>query len=363
MANKKNNTECLLRYKDIYDENGFPYFKNDVERIKYMKKAYANMSIAESFEYFYDVSVNNGVKSNKSINNIQTIELGKIYSGVVKSFDKNGIQFNVPGVKDEVISKENFSDCAESINSYLLQNNNKLLFEVREHKNNRYIVNVINAYYKRWVNKINKAIQHEQAINVHIDSLVKGGYICHTNITPLCQLTGKTYTHSVFIPGSHIVLNIEHDFEKWIGQDVTIVPQKFVEFRYDVKTGLTENSLVGSRKKVLQIIGMNNIYEIYNKWTLAKNDERVKYISDSFDGTVTGVINSNNKTGIFVELNNKFITGLLPIDVLDLLDYKPGDSIKVKITEFETQEGKEPFVFNKRGNLIKSNVRPVFELA
>ena len=96
-----------------------------------------------------------------------------------------------------IISKENFNDCADAINNYLLNHNNKLLFEVREHKDNRYIVSVISAYYKQWTNTINKAIQHEQGINVHIDSLAKGGYLCHTDITPICQLTGKNYTHSV----------------------------------------------------------------------------------------------------------------------------------------------------------------------
>ncbi len=357
------NKQRLLTYADINGDNDFPYFKNDRERIKYMKKAYGNMSLAKSFSIYYGIDISPEIKQNKSINTVQIIELGKIYSGTVKSFDKNGIVFDVPGVKDEIISKENFNDCAAYMNAYLANHNNKLLFEVREHKNNRFIVSVVSAYYNQWTNTINKAIQHEQGINVHIDSLVKGGYICHTDITQLCQLTGKTYTHSVFIPGSHIVLNIEHDFEKWIGQDVTIVPQKFVEFRRDAKTGLIENSLVGSRKKVLQIIGMNNIHEIYNKWLLASKDERVKYVPEAFEGTVTGIINSSNKTGIFVELDGKYITGLMPIDAMDLLDYHPGDPIKVKIREFEVQEGKDPFIYNKKGQLIKSNVRPVFELA
>ena len=362
MANNTNK-QRLLTAADIYSDDNFPYFKNDIERIKYMKKAYGNMPIAKSFSIFYGVDISEDTKRNKSINTVQIIELGNVYSGTVKSFGKNGIIFEIPGVKDEIISKEYFNDCIDSINNYLLNHNNKLLFEVREHKDNRYIVSVIGAYYKQWTNTINKAIQHEQGINVHIDSLVKGGYICHTNISPLCQLTGKSYTHSVFIPGSHIVLNIEYDFDKWVGQDVMIVPQKFVEFRRDLKTGLIENSLVGSRKKVLQILGMNNIHQIYNKWLLASTDERVKYVPEIFEGTVTGIINSSNKTGIFVELNDKYITGLMPIDAMDLLDYHPGDSIKVKISEFEIQEGKDPFVYNKKGTLIKSNVRPVFELA
>ena len=58
------------------------------------------------------------------------------------------------------------------------------------------------------------AIKREEGIQVHIDALVQGGYACHTNIVPLCELTGRNYTQSVFIPGSLIVLNIERDFEK-----------------------------------------------------------------------------------------------------------------------------------------------------
>jgi ribosomal protein S1 len=363
MANNYKNNNRLLTAADIYGDDDFPMFKNDSERLKYMKKAYGNMSLAKSFSIFYGLELSPEVKANKSINTVQVIELGKTYSGIVKSFGKNGIVFEVPGVKDEIISKENFNDCADAINNYLLNHNNKLLFEVREHKDNKYIVSVISAYYNQWVNIINKAIQYEQGIKVHIDSLVKGGYICHTDITNICQLTGKTYTHSVFIPGSHIVLNIEHDFEKWIGQEVMIVPQKFVEFKRDLKTGLIENSLVGSRKKVLQILGMNNIHDIYQKFLLAESDERVKYEPEAYDGTVTGIINSSNKTGIFVELNDKYITGLMPMDSMDLLDYKPGDSVRVRIKEFEVQEGKDPFVYNKKGQLLKCNIRPVFELA
>ena len=362
MANNTNK-QRLLTNADINGDSNFPMFKSDKERIKYMAKAYGNMSLAKSFSIFYGIDIAPEVKQNKSINNVVTIELGQIYSGFVKSFDKNGIVFELPGVKDEIISKENFNDCATEINAYLVAHNNKLLFEVREHKNNRYIVSVINAYYKNWYNTISKAIQFEQGIKVQIDSLVKGGYLCHTDITPLCQLTGKKYTHSVFIPGSHIVLNIERDFEQWIGKEVMIVPQKFVEFRRDYKTGLTENSLVGSRKKVLQIYGMNNIHEIYGKWALANANENVTYTPEIFDGVVTGIINSNNKTGIFIELNDKYITGLMPIDASDLLDYKPGDSVRVKISEFEVQEGKDPFIYSKKGTLLKSNVRPVFELA
>ena len=351
----------LLTSNDMFDDNDFPSFANDKERIKYMKNAYSGMSLAKAFSIFYGIEVSNTIKSNKSINNVIEIQVGQILSGVVKELTKTYITFDIPGVKEEVICKENFSSCLDHIQEYLLTHNNKLLFEVREKRDNKYYVSIINAYYKAWIDNVNQAIKNEGGIRVHIDSLVQGGYLCHTNIINLNNLTGKNYTHSVFIPGSHIVLNIEHDFEKWVGEDVIIVPQKFVEFKTNYKTGEVENSLVGSRKRVLQILGTNNLSDMYSVFELA-NKSNAKYVPEIYNGVVTGIINSQKKTGIFVELVDKYITGLAPIQADELLDYTPGTEVKVKIKEFEIQEGKDPFIYNKRGKIIKCNVRPIFEL-
>ena len=357
----KNRQEKLITFEDISDDI-FSGFKNDKERIKYMSRAYRNMNLIKSFQVFYNLPISDSTLKNQMINKVYTLEIGQVYNGVVESFDRRGIIFNIPGVKDEIICKENFTDCETNINNYLLNHNNKLLFEVSEKRDNKYYVSVINAYYKSWVNVVNDAIRNNNGIQVHIDELVRGGYLCHTVIKQLYDLTGKMYTHSVFIPGSHIVLNIESDFEKWIGQDVIIVPQKFVDYKTNYKTGEIEKSLVGSRKKVLQIFGNNNIYDIYTKWELANKHTNVTF-DNKFEGTVTGIINSQKKTGIFVELNDKYITGLASIDSIDLINYKPGDLVTVRISEFECKDGCEPFVFTKNGKHIKEcNVRPVFEL-
>jgi len=366
---EKNNTKLLVA-ADFEDVFAAP-FKNDRERIKYMSRAYKGHNLAKSFSIFYGLELDNSLKTNKSVNFVNRIELGKVYAGNVKEFTKNSLIFDLPGVKEEIIAKDNFTNCIDEINAYLATHNNKLLFEVREKKNNKYYVSVIQGYYRTWVDKINKAIEQRNGITVHIDELVKGGYVCHTNISELSELTGKTYTHSVFIPGSQIVLNIERDFEHWIGQDVLVVPQKFtefVDFHKKNPEGFKEYSLVSSRKLVLQIMGMKNMYEIYNdamlKQKLAEANPNVEITKQTFDGTVTGILYSANKTGVFVELNDKYITGLLPVDGMDLAGYHPGDSVSVKINEFEIQEGKEPFTMNKKGTAIyKCNVRPIFEIA
>jgi len=369
MAENKNKKERLLTYADIFETEEFPLFKNDKERIKYVKEAYKNIPLAKAMSIYYGIEIAPEVKQNRSINQIINIDLGQILVGTVKELTKQRIIFDVPGVKEEIVCKENFASCEDNVQNYLLNHNNKLPFEVREKQGNTYYVSVIGAMYKQWTDAINKAIQKEDGIEVHIDSLVQGGYLCHTPITTLNNLTGRNYTHSVFIPGSHIVLNIEHDFEKWIGEDVDMIPQKFVDFK-TIGYGpnkLIEKSLVGSRKLVLQNLGNKNLYDMYNdlqmKMKLIESGKNVNIESTIYDGIVTGIINSNNKTGIFIELNDKYITGLMPIDASDLLDYKPGDPVKVKISEFEVQEGRDPFIYNKKGILLKSNVRPVFELA
>ena len=265
-------------------------------------------------------------------------------------------------MKEEIISKETFSDCFDEVQNYIMNHNGKLMFEVREKRNGKYYVSIINAYYRIWQQLIGRCIASETPIKVHIDDLVRGGYLCHTDIWPINELTGKNYTSSVFIPGSLIVLNIESDFNKWIGEDVEIIPQKFTHYR--PAGAPAENSLVGSRKRLLQLEGFKNIHEIYTRMKLA-NIPGVKYIPEIFEGTVTGIINSSKKTGAFVELDNKYITGLLPLNSELLYGFHPGDKIKVTVKEWECQPDKEPFVFDKKNTsqVYKCHLRPVFDLA
>ena len=357
MGKRKNTKERLLTAKDF--EDVFSGFTSERERLAYMKRAYKNMSIAESFAKFYGIELDG--TSNKEVNSVTMIECGQCYWGTVNSISKNGITFLIPGVKEELVSKENFSDCMDYIQNYLLNHDNKLRFEVREKKHGVYYVSVINGYYKLWVENVERMTKKFEPIDVHVDSLTKGGYLCHTVITTLKELTGKDFTSSVFIPGSNIVLNIERDFERWVGEDIQIIPQKIVKFK---QTGdAVENSLIGSRKLLLQQQGNQNLYDIFNRAKLLALNVNSSANKEVFDGTVTGIINSNKKTGIFVELNGLYITGLMPIDSSELLDFKPGDQIKVKVKEFEVQDGKEPFVLNKSNKVTFSNTRCVFELA
>lgn len=354
------NTKTLITAADLTDV--FNCFKNDKKRIQYMKENYGKMDLAKSFETFYNMKVSSATKKSNTVNTITNIIIGDVYEGTVSSFNQRGITFELPGVKEEIVSKETFNDCFDEVQNYLMNHNGKLMFEVREKHNGKYYVSVINAYYRIWQQLIERCITSEIPIRVHIDDLVRGGYLCHTSIWPINELTGKNYTSSVFIPGSLIVLNIESDFNKWVGEDVDIIPQKFTHYR--PAGAPAENSLVGSRKRLLQLEGFKNIYEIYTRMKLI-NMPGAKYKPEVFEGTVTGIINSSKKTGVFVELDDKYITGLLALDSESLYGFHPGDKIKVTVKEWECQPDKEPFVFDKKNTsqVYKCHLRPIFELA
>lgn len=370
MNKKKNN---FIKNTDVEDVFESP-FLSEIDRLHKLSENYKDVDIVKAFSIYYGIEYTTSMKNLSGVEAVDALKIGQVYTGTVKSFAKGIIDFEPIGAKEfNIVCNESFSACIDEVQNYLMNHGNKLLFEVRDKKNDVYTVSVINAYYKAWLSQIEKAINHEDFIDVHIEELVNGGYVGSTLITPLYELTGKNYTSRIFVPGSHIVLNIERDFDKWVDQDVKIVPQKFIEYKKDFRNGLVENCLVGSRKRVLQIIGNNNIYEMYNNFETAKKlaevADRTELIRPIYQGTVTGIINSNGKTGIFIELDDKYITGLMPIDSYDLLDYKPGDVVEVCIKEFEIKKGKEPFIFTKRGEndkngrILRTNVRVVFEKA
>ena len=338
---------------DIFDT-----YTKDSQRISVLSNKYKNKSLIEAFNEEYKLNMD--VSSSKNIDTVQ-LELGQIYSGKVESISKRGVTFNIPGLKSQIICKDNFTNCLESVNMYLASHNNELYFEVREKDLNTVTVSILNAYYRKWVEEINDCIKNKDGISVHIDSLIRGGYICHTCIWPLYELTGNVYTTMAFIPGSQIVLNIERDFEKWIGEDVVVVPQNFQDYvDYTVtKRGNPTKSLVCSRKKVLQMTGLSNLYNMY------ENKDKEEYTNRAYNGVVTGIINSKNKTGVFVELTDEYITGLMPLKVDELLNYHPGDALTVKINKFEVQDDKQPFVTKQvdKDNIkiVYSNVKPIFE--
>lgn len=341
----------------------FPKFTSERDRISYVSQNYKDMSISDAFARYYNVKKSKDV--NPAFNNVITMEIGQVYLGNIKNLEKGDITFELPGVNEEIICMENLNNNLDALRNYALNHNNTMYFEVRDINKDKVYVSVLNGYYKIWEHRMQTNALQRIPIKVHINNLIKGGYSCTTKIDELNQLLGvDTYVCNVFIPGSHIVLNIENDFEKWLDKDVQIIPDKFVDFKVDKFNKLVEKSLIGSRKKFLQAIGEQNIYDLYQKHQLAQKLTG-KTDSIKLSGKVTGIINSTKKTGIFVEIDDRYITGLLPIeDASELVNYQPGSPIEVIIKEFETPEGVAPFIMSKDNKTLKKcNTRLVFEVA
>ena len=141
---KQKNIEKLLVAKDL---DNSAIFTNEKDRIRYMSNIYGHMSISESFKKFYEIE--GELKYDKSVvNDVPEIEIGQCYIADVKEINKHCIMFDLPGVKDEIICKENFNGCMENVQNYLLTHENKLIFEVRSYERGKYIVSILNGMYK-----------------------------------------------------------------------------------------------------------------------------------------------------------------------------------------------------------------------
>lgn len=344
---------------DLDQSNEFPVFNSERERLRYMKDKYSSFDIAKAFSLYYNENVNVKKSYNENVFNVTTLEIGKVVEAQVKDWNDDGtLTFYVPGVKEEIVTNERFEHSNLHLQQYLNTHEGKLFIEVRETKRGRWIVSVLNAYYKIWRNSIEQAIKREDGMHVRINSLTKGGYLCSTPIWPLQNLTGENYTVCCFIPGSQIIMSVETDFDKWVGQDVVCVPQKFGTFRAAIGAKM-EDSIICSRKRALQKTGIQNLYEMYTTKKL-KDSLNNGTGQMTYTGKVTGIINSNNKTGVFVEIDNLYVTGMIPVDADALIDYVPGQHINVELVGFDTVDGQEPFII-KNDRIIRCNTKPVFK--
>lgn len=345
---------------NINDTDGFPVFSSEKERLSYMRQEYGQYGIADAFNAFYNVKNNSNKNAEACADDIAITDmtLGSIVELHVMNWTDDRIEFSAPGVKNEIVSYERFNKSNVHFQQYLTMHSNKLRAEVREFKRGKYVVSVLNGYYRMWKEAIERdCINNGHAIRLHVDTLTKGGLLCSTPIYTIQELTGENYTARCFVPGSQTTLGIETDFDRWVGQDIIAVPQKFGTFRSGTGAPI-EDSIICSRKRALQKVGESNLYDIYNCFMLSDKHDNNSFV---YTGKVSGIINSNKKTGVFIEIDDKCIVGMLPVSADNLVDYMPGDTVKVRITGFDTQYGKEPFVV-KNNRIVQCSTKPLFEL-
>jgi ribosomal protein S1 len=137
------------------------------------------------------------------------------------------------------------------------------------------------------------------------------------------------------------------------------------------KPGANSLSLIASAKELIKFRGECKLIELFNSWCEESNLWK-KFSATTVEGRVTGVINSSKKCGVFVEIPSLEMTGLVPVEPDQLVNYKADSIVNVKITGFDEEkkynnitkqmEHVEPYVIED-GILVRCNIKPVLAFA
>lgn len=357
---KKTIKEKLLTVKEIENDSDFPYFSNEKERLRYMKCNYSGFTLSESFAKYFNLSGKESKKLPKVLDiPISPLQIGQVLQLKVSRIENGKVFVDSSGFKESFFVHDNLLSHENHFKHYLVDHDNKIDVMIKSIKDNNVICSIQDAYFRKWEQEIDDAIRNQKAVSVHIEKLFKSGYICSTLVHTLYEVFGVEKREQVFIPGSLIVVNIERDFNRWVGQEVLAIPQNVTTFK-ETSDSRPVRSIVCSRKAALQQQSWVNLYNIFNRSKLAD-----KFGGDSygtFSGEVSGKLRSNVKTGIFIELDDQYITGLYTCDEETYSKYEIGDKVTVKITEFEKKDGvKDEFVI-RDNKIVKCNIRPVLKI-
>ena len=344
------------------DQFDWPEFANDRTRIKVYSNRFKNKSVAEAFQEVYGVDLT-GV-SNTANELPREYKVGDIIKTKLVSVSKDSVKFADVNYKGIVM-------CSINLYKYRkLRGGSDELIDavVTDVKKDRISLDPIKPMTEKWIHDVisNPVLQNvlgnPKTIMVRNLQLTAGGFMGKAVIPSTSKFVGEEVTVDAFIPGSQIVLNITDDFEQFIGKDVDAFVLNYVQKGEDM-------SLICSVKSYLTFLGHEVLIELFNRWCedSPKWDEFAKKI---YNGKVTGVINSSKKCGVFVEVPDLNITGMVKVVPEELVNYKPGDDVYVSLSSFdeETFYNKEvgqiqhvdPYVIDD-GVLMKCNLKPILK--
>lgn len=372
---KPQRTSCLV-WKPVQSRNlestldyEWPRFKTDRERIRYMSKHYKDVSVVEAFENEYGfkstVSLENPVNSTP-----QELRVGQVVPMKISSITKNGVVFDNVSFKQNVMSGVNLYKYDKFRHFLPVDPINVKVTSVMK---DRVMVDPLSPMLDEWMNKIledtnvQKNVKLPQTIKVKNLKLTRGGFMGKAVIPNVSSFVGDEYTVDAFIPGSQIVLNIENDFERWNGKTV----DAFVTNYMNKPNDPSQMSLICSAKEYLKFLGDLNIISMFNHWC-EENDQWKTISQQRYNGKVTGIINSSKKCGVFVEVPELSLTGMIPMKPEELVNYKPQDSVEVMVDRFDEDtyydptsqqiRHNHPYVI-ENGILKEVNVKLIFRLA
>lgn len=316
----------LLQHKAPQSTLDFewPEIVSDKERIKYNTKKYADVSISEAF---------GGAYREDEPEVPLTLRYGDVIDVKIASIEKGEVKFQGLTAKETVICKNNLAKYAK-LRHYLPLDPIKARVISADRK--QVCVDVLLPMLDQWIvgtmEDVDKQrnMANPQVVMVHDLQLTRGGYMGKINVPTIEEFVGEPYYVDAFIPGSQIVLNIENDFERWVGKDV----MAFVT-GYSPKPNMpTKMSVICSPKAYLTFLGDMTLVDMFSHY--CSIDDEWKAASEViYDGVVTGILNSTRKCGAFVEITSMNLTGMADVAPEELVNYQPGQEVKVKISSFD----------------------------
>jgi hypothetical protein len=342
-------------------------FKTDRERIKFNTSNFADLSVAEAFAKNYnlklkDVEIGNDVPTELSVGDVIALHIASISK-------KGGVVFDPGSYKENFATRNNLARYSkfehfrplDAVQARVIEITPKTtMVDVFSPMIDSFLVPRAQAPWTQ--NKLVGAIP----VKVKNLRLVRGGYIGQAVIPNISEFVGEDFVIDAFVPGSQIVLNATEDFESFVGQDV----DTFVT-SWALKPNGRGMSLVCSAKNYLRHKGNLILKEIHEMWCDA-GEEWNDLSSTSYKGVITGVLNSAKKCGVFVEIPEHNITGMIQVPAEELVNYKAGEEISVKYKTLE-----EDLIYNDAvgqmqhavpfeivdGAIKRVNVKPIFEVA
>lgn len=345
----------------------WPVFKSEGERIKYNSKLYKERDITEAFELCYGLKLNPSPMVNIVPNDLN---IGDIISTRILNLTKEDVLFDSLNYKTSFQSTIHFG----RYKNFKYNPNHMIDVKVTRIEKELVYVDPIAPTFDNWLEpilknpNIQKVLNEPQTIKVKDLKLSRGGFIGKAVIPCISELVGEDYMIEAFIPGSQIVLNIPENFEKYDGITVDAFVVNYIE-KQDTTTGKSKMSLICSAKEYLKFLGDKHLINFFKAWC-EENDYWKEVSQMVFKGEVTGVINSSKKCGVFIEIPELNITGMVPVKPEQLVNYKPHNEINVKFvgfdekTYFNEEVGQiqhvEPYDI-KEGVLNKCNLKPILQ--
>jgi hypothetical protein len=328
---------ALEKVRNLGDE-GAPGFdwttsSNDMQRIRETSNLHRNESIAESFAAVYGEDKVFGSKKNmEHLQSITCVDLqpGDVVELRIVAITKKGVVFEQDTYKETIVSTVNLHQFP-NFKKFIPKDPVKV--KVMSKDANNVYVDPLQPMLDDFIASINNLVNIQANVKHPITTRVSGlqhmraGYIGNIRIDNVSDFCGKDMYMQAFIPGSQITLNIESDFEKWDGKDVDTFVTNLA-----VKPGTTNVTVACSVKEYLRFLGDLNIIQMFKDYCEDNKawKEQVKIV---YDGNITGVCRTQNKTGVFVEIPSIGVTGMVPVAKEELTGYHPGPC-KVRVSGF-----------------------------